>query len=169
MLKSQLGDVSLVPASAAVVAPYFVPRSAFGANDRILTGHIGLGGQGMSNLEHFLPNAITLCDVHYSHLATAKKRVEGQGRKVEIYSDYRKLLENKDLDAVVISTPDHWHALTTIHGCQAGKDVYCEKPLSLTIAEGRAMVNAARASTRRFKFWRSILTMRDSVRPRPMG
>jgi predicted dehydrogenase len=138
--------------SAAVAGgfaiPYFVPRRAFGANERIVTGHIGLGGQGMGNLKHFTDNAAALCDLDQKHLATAVKFLDSKGRKCDTFGDYRRLLDRKDIDAVVISTPDHWHALPTIHACQAGKDVYCEKPLSLTVVEGRKMVEAARSQQR---------------------
>ena len=126
-------------ASTAVAAPYFVPATAFGANDRIVTGHIGVGGQGNGNLGGFGSVVGAVCDVDQKHLDSAVKKTGAQG-----YSDFRKLLEQKDLDAIVISTPDHWHALMTIAACDAGKHVYVEKPLSLTVVEGRAMVNAAR-------------------------
>ncbi len=135
-------------ASTVFAVPYVVPSSVFGANEKIHTGHIGLGGQGRGNLGAFMSNAVAVCDVDQSRLATAVKSVTDKGNKCEGYGDYRKLLDRKDIDAVVISTPDHWHALTTIHACQAGKDVYCEKPLSLTIVEGRKMVEAARANKR---------------------
>jgi predicted dehydrogenase len=111
----------------------------------IRVGFIGCGGQGNSNLGALLKNAVAVCDVDKSRLQKAKGRVEkATGCTCAAYGDYRRLLEDKSIDAVLISTPDHWHALPTIHACQAGKDVYCEKPLSLTIVEGRAMVKAAR-------------------------
>ena len=138
-------------AAAAFAAPWIIPSSAFGANERIVTGHIGVGGQGGGNLGAFLKLAspAAVCDVDQKRLAAAVQRVEKETKKsCEGFGDYRKLLDRKDIDAVVISTPDHWHALTTIHACQAGKDVYCEKPLSLTIVEGRKMVEAARAHSR---------------------
>jgi predicted dehydrogenase len=143
----------LLSSTAALAVPYVIPRSVAGANERIVTGHVGVGGQGVANLKSFLKLAglvepAALCDVDQEHLAAALKVVPAataNGPKTcEAYGDYRRLLDRKDIDAVVVSTPDHWHALVTIHACQAGKDVYCEKPLSLTIAEGRQMVDAAR-------------------------
>ncbi len=134
-------------AATAFAAPWIIPSSAFGANERIVTGHIGVGGRGNENLGPFMKLAqpAAACDVDKKRLATTIKRIESETQKTcEGFGDYRKLLDRKDIDAVVISTPDHWHALTTIHACQAGKDVYCEKPLTLTIAEGRKMVEAAR-------------------------
>jgi predicted dehydrogenase len=136
-------------ASALFAVPTIIPSTAFGANEKIHTGHIGLGGQGNGNLGKFMDHVIALCDVDSKRLeATAKKVADKTKRQCQLETDYRKLLDNKDIDAIVISTPDHWHALQTIHACQAGKDVYCEKPLSLTIVEGRKMVEAARANKR---------------------
>ncbi len=137
--------------TSAFAAPWIIPSSAFGANERIVTGHIGVGGQGGSNLGAFLKLAspAAVCDVDKKRLAGAVDRVSKETKKTcEGFGDYRKLLDRKDIDAVVVSTPDHWHALATIHACQAGKDVYCEKPLTLTIAEGRKMVEAARSNNR---------------------
>lgn len=135
-------------ASAVFAVPYVVPSRVFGANERILTGHIGVGNQGKGNLNAFLSHAVAVCDVDQQRIAQGAKMIEDKGGKCETYNDYRKLLDRKDIDAVVITTPDHWHALMTIHACQAGKDVYCEKPLSLTIVEGRKMVEAARENKR---------------------
>lgn len=138
--------------AAIAAAPLFIPSRAWGANDRIVVGFIGLGNQGGGNLSRFLkrPDVVVggLCDVDSSHLAKAVKKVEATGITPKTYGDYRELLDDKRIDAVVISTPDHWHALPTIHACQAKKDVYCEKPLTLTIREGRRMVEAARENQR---------------------
>ena len=135
---------STAAGAAVLAAPLYIPARAFGANERIVTGHIGMGGQGRGTLKGFLDHAAAVCDVDTKHLAQAVKMVEEKGRTCDGYGDYRRLLDRSDIDAVVISTPDHWHALPTIHACEAGKDVYVEKPLSLTIAEGRRMVQAAR-------------------------
>jgi predicted dehydrogenase len=111
----------------------------------VRVGIIGCGGQGLGNMRGVMKNTVAVCDVDKEHLAKGKETAEkGAGRAITAFSDYRKLLEDKAVDAVLIATPDHWHALPVVHACQAGKDVYCEKPLSLTIAEGQAMVKAAR-------------------------
>ena len=151
MTNSRLSRRSFLAASTVFAAPYFVPFRAFGANDRVVTAHIGVGGQGLSNLNGLLGKGVSpaaICDVDSVHLAKAVKLVTDKGHACEGYRDYRKILERKDIDAVVVCTPDHWHALPTIDACQAGKDVYCEKPLSLTVAEGRRMVDAARSNKR---------------------
>jgi predicted dehydrogenase len=141
----------LTTAAATLAVPTILPRSVFGANDRVVTGHIGVRNQGTKNLKAFqkLSTPAAVCDVDRDVLAEAAKLLEAGGvSKPGADRDYRALLDRKDVDAVVVTTPDHWHALITVHACQAGKDVYCEKPLSLTVAEGRAMVNAARKADR---------------------
>lgn len=114
-----------------------------GANERIRLGCIGLGNRGDQVLTGFLkqPDAeiVAIADINQPYLDFAAKKI---GTNPKRFTDYRRLLELKDLDAVVIATPDHWHALQTIHACEASKDVYVEKPFSLCIAEGRAMVAA---------------------------
>jgi predicted dehydrogenase len=122
-------------------------------SDQISVAFIGVGGMGRNNLGHFTEvpgvRVSAVCDVWDFNLQDAVKatseRPEGPA---QAYKDFRQVLERKDIDAVVISTPDHWHGLITILACQAGKDVYVEKPLSHNIAEGRAMVNAARKHNR---------------------
>ena len=136
-------------ASAALISfPTIIPSRAFGANERVVTGHVGVGGRGLENLRAFSKNAAAVCDVDKKHLAFAAKLLELTGVKVDTFSDYRRLLDRKDIDAIVVATPDHWHALITIDACKAGKDVYCEKPLTLTIDEGKTMVEAARIHNR---------------------
>jgi len=128
-------------------------RGAFAADtppsERVRIGFIGVGGQGKGNMKALLKNAVAVCDVDSKRLAEAASIVEKANGTAPFQAvDYRTLLDRKDIDAVLITTPDHWHALQTVNACQAGKDVYCEKPLTLTIAEGRAMVNAARKHNR---------------------
>jgi predicted dehydrogenase len=121
-------------------------------NDRIQVGGIGVSSYGLSLLLTAQSTAGTqvmaVCDVDARHRAAAATRLGGACAQ---YDDYRKLLDRRDLDAVIIATPDHWHALPSIHAMQVGKDVYCEKPLGLTVAEGRAMVNTTRRVNRVFQ------------------
>ncbi len=134
-------------AKAAVAFPMIAASGTLavngrtGANDRIVTGHIGVGGKGTGHLKSIPDNVGAICDVDTLH---ARKAASLFDRPLPIFSDYRRLLERKDIDAVVIASPDHWHALMMIDACAAGKDVYVEKPACKTIEEGRAMVNAAK-------------------------
>jgi predicted dehydrogenase len=146
--------------TAAVMAPLFVPASSLGygrpaPSDRIHVGFIGVGWKGLegcwgSLVQSFTANplcrSLAVCDINSQKCEKAKQTIdESYGNKdCRTYRDFRELLACDDMDAVVIATPDHWHAIQTIAACRAGKDVYCEKPLSLTIREARAMVNAAR-------------------------
>ncbi|HYW48470.1 MAG TPA: Gfo/Idh/MocA family oxidoreductase [Bryobacteraceae bacterium] len=120
-----------------------------GANDRLNLGLIGCGGRGRGvarTMRDSNPVAyIAVADVYKTNADSAR---EWAGADAKSFADFRKLLELKDVDAVHIATPDHWHATAAVLACQAGKDVYVEKPTSLTIREGRAMVNAARKYNR---------------------
>jgi predicted dehydrogenase len=120
-----------------------------GANDRIRLGFVGVANRGGQLLDAFLEHddmeILAVCDIDQGILASAKQKA---GSDAETYTDFRKLIERKDIDAVVIATPDHWHAIQTITACDAGKDVYVEKPLSITVHEGRRMVEAARRNGR---------------------
>mgnify|MGYP003948902035 FL=1 len=126
-----------------LAAPAIFPAGFLGAqapSEKILTGHIGLGGMGTGHLNFFRKYAGALCDVDTSHLNRAARII---GRYVPKYRDFRDLLDQKNLDGVLIATPDHWHGVMAVMACEAGKDVYVQKPSSSTIEEGRAMVNAA--------------------------
>lgn len=135
--------------AAAGVTTAFSRARVLGANERIRVGFIGLGNRGDQVLDAFLAQkdceVTAVCDIHQPFMDFAARKIGGQPRQ---FKDYRRLLELKELDAVAINTPDHWHALQMIHACQAGKDVYVEKPLSLRLAEGRRMVEAARKHQR---------------------
>jgi predicted dehydrogenase len=130
--------------AAGTLAPSARGERHPGPNDSIVLGFIGVGGMGSGLLNIFkkFPDVkvAAVCDVYEKHLMRARDAAESSP---EAYKDFRAVLDRKDIDAVVIATPDHWHAIPTILACQAGKDVYCEKPLSYRIAEGRAMLNAA--------------------------
>ena len=108
----------------------------------------GVGGRGHQHIHALrdVPGAriVALCDVDSAHLERESTSLKDRGVKFAVYRDIRKLLDDKNIDAVVVATPNHWHALATIWACQAGKDVYVEKPLAYNIWEGRQMVTAAR-------------------------
>src|SRR5690348_12386419 len=120
-----------------------------GANDRIQVGFIGFGLIGGQHVHDFKNqkdvDLAAMCDVYQPRL---EQGVAACGQKAKPYSDFRKLLDNKDIQAIVVCTPDHWHALMTIMACAAGKDVYVEKPLTLFVREGRWMIDAARRYNR---------------------
>ncbi|MFH1744511.1 MAG: Gfo/Idh/MocA family oxidoreductase, partial [bacterium] len=128
------------------------PGKVLGANDKIVMGVIGCGGQGNWDMKDMIKTGevqiCAVCDVSASRAEEAAQFIKEAGGALEcavsLYKDFRNLLECKKIDAVIIATPDHWHALPTVMACQAGKDVYVEKPLALTIYEGRKMVEAAR-------------------------
>src|SRR5271166_4914888 len=151
-------------AASAVLAP--APAEVLGVGDQIRLGFIGVGNRGCQLLKAFLahPDAkiVALCDVYAPYLNADYDKVDPRfaslGQRIPRMpelpadvaraKDFRTVLDRPDIDAVVIATPDHWHAIQTIAACKAGKDVYVEKPLSITIAEGRAMVEAARRRER---------------------
>jgi predicted dehydrogenase len=129
-------------------------KAATGENpsEFIRVGVVGCGGQGNSNINAIMKNVVAVCDVDLKHLDETKARVEkATNRPVKTYGDYRRLIESRELDAVLIATPDHWHVLPAVEACLAGKDVYCEKPMSLTIREGQVLVKAVRQNQRVFQ------------------
>ena len=130
--------------ATAVAAGETTPATAAPSNRKRL-GLIGVGNRGTQVLNAFLTHpdveVAAVCDVFEPYLKRAQERLGG---RTHVTNDFRRVLDRKDVDAVVIATPDHWHAVQTILACQAGKDVYVEKPLSITIREGRRMVEAAR-------------------------
>lgn len=119
-----------------------------GANDVINVAVVGFRGRGAEHIKAFSEikgvRVAALCDVNQAALAKQAEAFKAQGKEVQTYQDIRKLLENKDIDAISIATPNHWHSLAGIWAMQAGKDVYVEKPVSHNVWEGRQLVNAAR-------------------------
>jgi predicted dehydrogenase len=142
--------------AAAFAVPYLIPSGVLaapgkpGPNERIGIAGIGVGRQGSGDfaaaVHSKLGRAVAVADVNIKRAEQIAKNVGA-----EPYKDYRKVLERKDVDAIVTATPDHWRALICIHACQAGKDIYAEKALTLTIREGRVLVDAVRKYKRVFQ------------------
>jgi predicted dehydrogenase len=139
----------VVGAGLALTAPN---SRVLGANDDIRIATIGMGGQGGYHTKIFseIPGVryVAICDVDKAHAERRVKFFADKGLKVDVYDDVRRLLDRKDIDVITAATPNHWHALVTVWACQAGKDVYIEKPASHEIWEGRKMVEAARKYNR---------------------
>lgn len=162
---------TLSAGAALAAAPYFVPSSALGKagtvapSNRITLGLVGCGNHGVGwNLLQIYRNTdsqvIAVCDVDDGHTAAAAQSVDDNSAKVlgrenykavARYKDFRELIRRKDIDALVNCTPDHWHVIPSIMAVKAGKDVICEKPLTLTIAEGRALCDAVKQHDRIFQ------------------
>ena len=154
----------LTGAAALVSAPMVVPASALGRQDKpapsekITIGVIGVGFQARGHLNMLIRNedvkVLAVCDVDTTRCENAKKITEDWYstdkiyRGCDAYSDFRELVARQDIDAVLIGTPDHWHCATAVAAVHAGKDVYCEKPLTLTIAEAKVMIDAVRKHKR---------------------
>lgn len=139
-----------VAAASAVVSTSALSQSkVLGANNRVRVGLIGCGGRGMFVARHMrnVPDVefVAVCDLYPVNLARAE---EWAGTGVKTYKDFRRLLEQPDVDAVLIATPDHWHAIPTVMACAAEKDIYVEKPLGHNVREGQAMLKAAREHNR---------------------
>ena len=143
-------------AATAFAAPLFIRSTAFGANDQFTMGFVGMGGQGRGDMGGFLGfqelRVVAVCDVHEAHREQARKAVNGRygNNDCKAVNDFREITERPDIDAVFCATPDHWHAPITVSAMKNGKDVYCEKPETLTIREGRIMVETARRYGRVF-------------------
>ncbi|GIW94196.1 MAG: NADH-dependent dehydrogenase [Pirellulaceae bacterium] len=149
---------NVTTAGTLVAAGYFPwVRKGFAnqsANDRPRIGCIGLGGMGMADARDHarFADIVALCDVDANHLARAKNDEQIGAGKADTYSDYRRILERNDVDVVSIDTPDHWHTKIAIEALQAGKHVFCQKPLTLTLEENQLIRNACRRYADRIFF-----------------
>ena len=166
--RSFLAAAALI--AAIPVVPMFIPSAAratrrISAADKLTLGFIGMGIQNRFHLNSFLNRddcrVLAVCDVDTLRRDDAKKHADEKYKEkngvtdaasgVTAFADYREMLARKDIDAVVIATPDHWHAIMVIDACKAGKDVYCEKPMTLTLAEAKACIDAVRKHGRVFQ------------------
>ncbi|HUW61976.1 MAG TPA: Gfo/Idh/MocA family oxidoreductase [Candidatus Bathyarchaeia archaeon] len=150
-------------AGAALALPSIVPGSALGADDavapsnKITLGCIGVGSMGTDNMKNFLGlsdcQVVAVCDTYEDRRQKAKDLVDAQygDTGCAMYGDYRELLARKDIDAVMIAVQDHWHALIATAAAKAGKDMYCEKPLGVSVEESRCIRDTVRATQRVFQ------------------
>jgi predicted dehydrogenase len=168
--RSGMNRRDFVKASIVAGVPLIVPRSALGddkkaaASERLNIGFIGMGTMNRGHLGHFLGQnevqVVAVCDVDTTRRENAKMTVEkryadkmksGEYKGCAAYNDFQELIGRKDIDAVCIATPDHWHAIPCLEACKAKKDIYCEKPLTLTIREAKALIDAVRKYERVFQ------------------
>jgi predicted dehydrogenase len=126
----------------------FSTGNVLGANDRIRLGVIGTGRQGVDDMQNFMQHGVevaAVCDVYQPNL---EKGLAAAGGKAKSFKDFRNILDDKEIDVVLVATPDHWHPLPEVEACKAGKDVYVEKPICVAVEEGQKMVAAARKYNR---------------------
>jgi predicted dehydrogenase len=144
-----------VRTAKADVYKSILPSSVLGANELIRTGHIGTGIMGKGNLRYILGRddmlPIAVCDIYQKNKMQAAGMAGSKNPDVTNHHNYEEIIENKDVDAVVVSTTDHWHALPAIQACDAGKSVYCEKPMTTTIVEAKRVLAAAKRNNTVFQ------------------
>jgi predicted dehydrogenase len=139
---------SATATAAAIALPTIIPQRAFGANERLNMGLIGCGGRGHWLSQHFTnleeATVIAVCDVDTNRRKKSVAHINNihENKDCKSYSDFRELLQNKDIDAVIVATPDHWHGIIGIAAANAGKHIYCEKPLCNSIGESKAFRDA---------------------------
>jgi len=159
-MKIQVSRRDFLKTSAAAAAlgfPALIPASAFGAGNKITVGCIGVGGMGTGNLKNFLGledcRVVAVCDTYKDKQQKAKKLVDEHygDTGCAAFGDYRELIARKDIDAVMIATQDHWHALIATAAAAAGKDMYCEKPMGISVEQGQAILKAVRRHKRVFQ------------------
>ncbi len=160
MTQQTISRRTALAGAAALAVPYFVPAHVLGGqgqpapSDRITLGVIGTGGRGRAlindALQHRDAVVLAVADVDRHHLDEGKRQTDQKAgnQDCQAYGDFRDLLARDDIDAVIVATPDHWHALNSVAAAQAGKDIYCEKPLANSIGEGRAIAQAVEANKR---------------------
>ena len=170
-LASTAGTLSAASRSASAIRRA-MSTSILGANERFRLGVVGCGGHSRTDINAFLNSGhgvdvVALCDVDDAMLADKQKFLVGHNRPApETTKDFRKLVERKDIDVVQVTTPDHWHPLVMIHAVQAGKDVYCEKPLANSVGESKVMLDWARKTNRVVQMgtqWRASKHMADAI------
>ena len=136
-------------ATGALVMLHNVSGNVLGANEKLNIACVGTAGQAGGDRGQMLSeNIVALCDVDTNNRKLALDQLKNKGADIALYTDFRELVARKDIDAVTVCTPDHWHALASIAAANNGKDIYCEKPLSNSVAEGRAIVNAVTKNKR---------------------
>jgi len=145
-------DTATAAAAVSIANPLRTFANVSSTN-KVNVGLIGVNGHGFNVLKYHYEtgkiNCAGLCDIDKNRLETrAAEVLKNYGQKPKIYSDFRKMLEDKDIDAIIVATPDHWHCLLAVYACQAGKDVYLEKPMANTIEECNIIVNAAKRYNR---------------------
>lgn len=135
-----------------------VPRNVLGGpkyiapSDQLTKGIIGVGGMGVSHFRYEGSRLVAICDVDSKHLANAKKRAKDQGHgEVQTYHNYRDLINDPNVDIVHIATPPHWHGIMSVEAAKAGKDIWCEKPMTRTIGEGKRVIEAVKQNGRIFR------------------
>ncbi|MBL4886368.1 MAG: Gfo/Idh/MocA family oxidoreductase [Planctomycetaceae bacterium] len=142
------GSLAVVPAATLLTSPSLGFANHFAANEKINIGMIGVGKMAYgSHLPHLIKmpevKVVAVCDVDKTRREAAQKRVNDTygNTDCDLYNDYQEILAREDIDAVVIATPDHWHSLVVIHAAQAGKDIYCEKPLTNNLMEAKLVMD----------------------------